>query len=341
MKIKNNNLIQSPLTQFDLLKTDETGLSKAFAYIIGKDPKVLYKFLHYLGIKEKNTEKNFRSISIETEKYNKESGRTDIEIYQQGKFHIIIESKIRGNKIKKEQRIKYSEIFKPDIKNILCFITQVNDYQKISNTDTQIENLSWVEISNILDSKEFLDKGKNTLVYDFLKFIKRGYIMRDQKEILVQDLGDLKEIERFRNFQVYRRDVVYGSPLYFAPYFTQKAKQAEGEGIIYLSKVLGILTLNPKNFDSYLDDLSNFCDDAETRNKWELGIRIDKADKDDENVKDFTYFLLDSPLRLKAPLKKDGTKEKGRGKDWIAAMISKNRCVTFHEFIKRMMEAEI
>ena len=48
MKIKDFNLSQSPLNQFDLLKTDEVGLSKAFAYLLGKNRWVLYKFLHYI-----------------------------------------------------------------------------------------------------------------------------------------------------------------------------------------------------------------------------------------------------------------------------------------------------
>jgi hypothetical protein len=38
-------------------------------------------------------------------------------------------------------------------------------------------------------------------------------------------------------------------------------------------------------------------------------------------------------------LKKDGTNKKGRGKNWIAALIPKNRCVTFEEFTKRLMKA--
>lgn len=335
MKIKDKHLFQSPLNQFDLLGTDEVGLSKAFAFLLGKDRYALYKFLHFIGIEERNSDNNFRNVSIEIEKHNKENGRTDIEIKQEDKFHVIIESKIRNNKIKKEQRIKYSEIFKPGINNILCFITQVNDYQKISDKNIKTINLSWLEIANIFESKDFIVEGKSSLVYDFLKFVKRGYCMRDLKEILVQDLGDLNEIERFKNLLVYRRDVVYGSPLYFAPYFTRKAKQMEGEGISYLSKVLGILTLNPKNINSYVDDLQGFTYDKQILKKWEQGIKFDTEDRD------FTYFFLDTPLKLRTPLKKDGTREKGRGKDWIAAMISKNRCVTFHEFIKRIIETEV
>ena len=33
---------------------------------------------------------------------------------------------------------------------------------------------------------------------------------------------------------------------------------------------------------------------------------------------------------------KDGGNKTGRGKGWIAAMISRNRCIPFKEFIRRM-----
>lgn len=333
MKIKDFNLSQSPLNQFDLLGTDEIGLSKAFAYLLGKEPKVLYKFLHFIGVKENNTSHNYLSTVIEIERY-RDSSRTDIELKQTGKYHVIIESKVKNNKIKNEQRVKYTCCFEPVPQKILCFITGVNNYKKVLNEDIKVINLSWIEIVNLFDTKEFISDERTRIVKDFLSFMKRGYKMREQREILVQDLGDLNEIERFRNCQVYRRDVVYGSPLYFAPYFTRKAKQADGEGIVYLSKILGILTLNPKNISSYLEDLPNFSEDTNLHKKWINGITMDKEDRD------FTYFLLDEPLKLKIPLRKDGTREKGRGKDWIAAMISKNRCVTFHEFIKRINEVE-
>ena len=55
MKIKEKNLRKSPLNQFELLGANEVGLSKAFAFLMGKEPNVLYKFLHYIGISIKNT----------------------------------------------------------------------------------------------------------------------------------------------------------------------------------------------------------------------------------------------------------------------------------------------
>ena len=48
----------------------------------------------------------------------------------------------------------------------------------------------------------------------------------------------------------------------------------------------------------------------------------------------FTYFFLDKPLKLEIPLQKDKGTKKGRGKNWIAAFIPRNRCVTFSELIE-------
>ena len=93
MEIKKNNLPQSPLNQFDLLGSDEVGLSKAFAFLLWKEPKVLYKFLQYIGLSISNTLNAFSSTSIEIEKSRRE-GRTDIEIRQKGEYHLITENSI-------------------------------------------------------------------------------------------------------------------------------------------------------------------------------------------------------------------------------------------------------
>lgn len=212
----------------------------------------------------------------------------------------------------------------------LCFITGINDFSKEIIDNVKIYNLSWIEMGDLFDRRKFQEVK---IVQEFLSFVKKGYNMREQKEILVQDLGRKIEIERYRNNQVYRRDVVFGSPLYFAPYFTRKLKQKEGEGISYLSKILGILTLNSNDIDNYDDELIRFSDNKKLRKRWKEGVKVDTEDK----VR--TYFFLDEPLKLDKALKKDSGRKKGTGKGWIAAMIPKNRCVSFQEFTKRVMDA--
>ena len=51
-----------------------------------------------------------------------------------------------------------------------------------------------------------------------------------------------------------------------------------------------------------------------------------------------TFYFLDTPVKFKIPLQKDGGIKKGRGKGWIAASIPKNRCVSFSMFCKKLAE---
>ena len=328
--IKKSGHPYSILNRFDLLGNDEEALSKAFAFIIGYNSKALFRFLKSIGLPYKNTINNFKEIDIVTEKKRKE-GRTDIEIKSSSVFHIIIESKVRDNKIR-EQRTQYLKAF--DVrckKNILCFITQKRDTNKLITDNIQILHLSWFDIITLFDNREFYN---DVIIIEFLKYIMRSFKMNEQKEILIQDVSDSNEIERFKKHQIYRRNQTFGSPLYFAPYFTNNAKQEEGLGISYLSKILGILTLKPKDIRNFEGDLISFCRDKQIVNNWISGVESN----DQESNEIFTYYFLDKPLRLNKNLLKDGTIKKGRGKGWISAMIPPNRCVTFNEFTKRLME---
>ena len=205
-------------------------------------------------------------------------------------------------------------------------MTQTNDFKLQIEKNIQIRNIGWIEIDNLIDEKTF---ENDQYIQDFKNFIRRGYKMKDQKEILIQDLGDKVELKKFKEFNVYRRNKIYGSPLYFAPYFTRSS--GEIEGITHLSKILGIISAKPSEIPSFVDDLKIFSDSKKNLvNKWIKGIGLDKEKET------FTYFFLDDSIVLNNPLLKDGTNKKGRGKNWIAAMIPPNRCVTFEEFVKRM-----
>ncbi len=50
MRIKSSGRNQSSLKYFDLLGTNEVALTKSFAFLLGHDPRVLFEFLHLLGI---------------------------------------------------------------------------------------------------------------------------------------------------------------------------------------------------------------------------------------------------------------------------------------------------
>jgi hypothetical protein len=328
MEIKKTGSPKSVISLFDLLGNDETALSKAFAFILGKEKDALKEFLKFIGVSKRITDKIFRQVRITTE-YSRNEGRTDIEIEIGKDTHIIIEAKVRKNRVR-QQRTQYLTAFNKSAKEkILVFLTQERDSNKQIAQDVKIINTSWLDVTGLFDQKKFID---NELVFQFLRYVSKNYKMNEQKEILIQDLSDETELQRYREHNLYRRDQTFGTPLYFAPYFTRSANQPEGEGISYLSKILGVLTLVPNEIDNYEIDLRRFKNDNEIVEKWIQGVKLNSAEITDS----LTYYFLDEPVTINENLLKDGGKKKGRGKNWIAAMIPKNRCVTFEEFVRRM-----
>lgn len=328
MIIKLEKTKKTTLNFFDLLGKDEDALSKAFAFVLASGSKAYSEFMKYLGFSYLREKSHFPSVQIEIQKKRKE-GVTDIEIYFEGKYHIIIECKINKNRIMSQRR-KYIPSFNPKVKaKLLCFITQERESNLLNEKGVKVRYFSWLDILDIFDKKVFFE---NRLISEFLKFAQRSYKMKTIREILVQDLGKTKAIDRFKRNNLYVRDETYGNPLYFAPYFTRSSKEPEGEGISYLSKVLGVLTITPGEITLFEDELKNFTDNPSLIDKWLVGV---KADMDIREKR--TYFFLDNPLRLKSPLLKVSMKD---SKKWIGGYIPKNRCVSFDEFIKHMPESE-
>lgn len=328
MILKRAETQKTTYTLLDLLGTDENALSKAFAFLISSDKDCFFQFLHHLDIRVKNTENNFKK-SIVTIQKTRDEGITDIEIIQEDKFHIIVECKIGKGKVDK-QRTQYLTSFDKSVNpKILCILTQLRDNNKQIADNVTIINTSWLEIIELYNNKRFLHKS---LVSDFLKFAIKNYKMRELKEILIQGLGDKTEIIRFNDFRVYRRDQTFGTPIYFAPYFNRGSGQTEG--ITRLSKILGILTLKPNDVENVISDIESFSAEKNVVELWIKGIQHGNDDKDTV----YTYFFLDEPFKFNSPLKKDPGKKKGRGKNWIAANIPKNRCVSFTDFIKHIPE---
>ncbi|VBB45364.1 hypothetical protein TRIP_D300203 [uncultured Paludibacter sp.] len=328
MILKRTDTSKTTYNFFDLLGADEVALAKAFAFLLASDSDCYFQFLRFLGISIKNNYKNYKLATVITEK-KREEGRTDIELIQENNYHIIIECKIGNGKAIK-QRKQYLSAFNPNVKKkIFCILTQQRDTNKQIEEDIVIKNTSWLEIIELFNNKNFIQKK---IVSDFLNFATKNYKMKELKEILIQDLKDRTEIKRFKEFRVYRRPQTFGTPIYFAPYFNRGS--GEIEGITKLSKILGILTFKPDDIENYRSDLESFTTDVNTVNRWIEGINIGNDNKDVA----FTYYFLDEPLTFKKPLKKDGGRETGRGKNWIAAMIPQNRCVSFTDFIKHIPE---
>ncbi|MDA3077950.1 hypothetical protein OFO07_03295 [Campylobacter sp. JMF_06 NA1] len=329
MILKYPNSNSSPYNYFDILGDNENALSKAFAYLISVNQDCFFEFLKLVGIGKTD----YSKYQIEIQK-NRDAGITDIEITDNEKIHIIVECKIKGGKVDK-QRTQYNSVFdKKCEKKILCLLTEIHDSNYSSENDIEVITLSWRDIVDEFDNSKF---SSNELVKNFVQFAERILTM-NTKEILIQDLGDEKEIQRY-NCSVYRTGELHGAPLYFAPYFTKQNK--DGDGIKSLSKILGIITAKPNEIGNFVERFESFFYEKELPNKkeliekWKKGIAI--KNKENEN-KLYTYYFLEEEFSFKNPLKKDGGIEKGRGKNWIAAAIPKNRCVSFTDFLKHIPE---
>lgn len=328
MIIKETGQSYSILNRFSLLGRNEVALSKGFSFVLGKEREAMFTFLRHLGVKLKNTENNYNKIEVEVER-KRDRNRTDIEISFPNRFHIIIECKVRKGKVT-EQRTQYIRNFNTDCpQNILCFITQERDSTTQQVDNVEVTYLGWLEIIDLFTSRKYQNIE---LIKEFCKYAIRTYNMNEQKEILIQDLSDTTEMKRYKEYKVYRRPETFGIPLYFAPHFTRNAKQEEGVGISYLSKVIGTLTMKPSEIVNTSTELSKFSKDEPLRNSWIKGVKLDN----DDII--YTYYFLDEPIKLNKPLQKDPGIKKGRGVGWIAAAIPPNRCVSFKEFTKRMVD---
>lgn len=327
MLIKRPQTEKTSLSILDLLGNNEVALSKAFAFLLATEKDCYYEFLKFLGIKISKGEKKYESVSIDIERSRIE-GRTDIELIQENIYHIIIECKVGNNKIYK-QRTQYLNSFNNVQKKCLCFITRERDTNIEVENGVKIKHTSWLEIIELFNNRKFTDK---LVVNDFLRFAIKNYKMKEIREVLIQDLQNPIEINRFLNYRIYRRFQTFGTPLYFAPYFGRGSGQIEG--ITNLAKVLGIITCKPEEIENFRSDLESFTDSNEIVENWIKGVKYGKENKDIVH----THYFLDESLKFKTPLKKDGGKQKGRGKNWIAAMIPPNRCVSFIDFIKHIPE---
>lgn len=343
--IKQNGTTRMQSNFFHLFGDKETGLTKAFAYVLSTNRKLLFKFLREMGISVNDTDKNFKAIAIETEKVHHEHGRTDIEIKLDGRFHLIIEAKIGTNK-EITQRYRYPEILSKskEKKKVLCFITQTNEHWfAFGDAKISVKNINWLDVDVLMDDRDILE---DPMTNKFHQYLRRFFTMKTQKEILIQDLSIKTEIDKYRTCNLYRRNVIYGSPLYFCPYFTSGAGQIEGEGASYISRVLGIMSFRLCDIDNaqaIKEELDSFCCDIEESRrgalieKWTRGIdeyieEENMITEENEKNKGYSFFFLDNPVKLSGKAMKDSNDSRG----WISRNISQNRCVSFTALLTHM-----
>jgi len=326
VNIKTTHSPISSLNIFDLLGQDEVALSKAFAYVLAREKTAYFAFLRILGLRQHSSQSHYNCLDVTIEK-RRSQGRTDIELRVPRSLHIIIECKIASGRITAQRRQYLSEFDSDASTRVMCYITQERGSHLEFDESIQFRHISWIDIVEMLNSPSFI---RITLIKDFLSFAQRTYRIIHMREILVQDLGNVTEVKRFRQYNVYRRDESFITPLYFAPYFTRNNKAKEPEGITSLSKVLGVLTLNPTKVQNVESDLRAFTKTEQLIQTWRQGIRLGN---EDDNL--YTYFFLDNPVSFARPLMKSHRRE---SRNWIGSLIPKNRCVTFADFVQHIPE---
>lgn len=313
------------LSLFELMGDDETALAKSFAYILSAQKAVYFAFIHLLRLPFRYSDSHYNNLSVKVETSHPE-GRTDIELSVQDNLHIIIECKVREAGIGR-QRTQYLDCFQENANvKVMCFLTQDRGTSLLVNERILFKHISWLDIAEMLNTRAFLSLPP---VQEFLSYAQRHYQVSYMREILIQDLGDATELRRFTDFNVYRRDESYVTPLYFAPHFTRYATGFP-EGISCLSKVLGILTFNPTATQDIRGDLQSYAGDAALVDKWYQGVQLGSQPDTMQ-----TYFFLDNPLKLRKPLRKAHRRNSA---NWIGSSVPKNRCVSFIDFIQHMPE---
>lgn len=124
--------------------------------------------------------------------------------------------------------------------------------------------------------------------------------MNSQKEISIRTIETPIEQERYETYYVFRLQNNQQILPYFAVFHPNK-------GILFVSKILGRLSLTPKEIanSAYLkEQLEPFAEQAFTEHpeemmrKWTAGLRLTKEAGNEEPV---NYVFLDSPLTLPIP----------------------------------------
>ena len=117
-------------TFFELMGIKEDDISFSIGYGFSKIPSFLKSFLKHIEIK---SEFDPDLISIRLQQYEKDKGRTDFEIEQEGVFSVIIESKKGWNFPDQYQLDKYSskpsfQESKSPIKKLVVFTESSKEY---------------------------------------------------------------------------------------------------------------------------------------------------------------------------------------------------------------------
>lgn len=167
----------------------------------------------------------------------------------------------------------------------------------------------------------------------------------ERKKILIQDVSDLIELQRFFGHNIYKRK---DPPLpdtdidFFAPYFTLPAKEAIGKNGIYCYAPILLFFhdtgSNTKNlFAERRKELEEMFGSAFVM-KWEYGLCL----KEEEHETEKTYYFLGEPIWLSEPILKVSPKAEGKQAHTIGIhnWIGHNLVIHMSDFCKDVVQAE-
>ncbi len=154
----------------------------------------------------------------------------------------------------------------------------------------------------------------------------------ERKRILIQDVSDLIELQRFFGHNIYKRK---DPPLadtdidFFAPYFTLTAKEEMGKNGIYCyAPVLLFFCDTGGNTEKLFAERRKALEEmfgSALVMKWEYGLCLDEEERETEK----TYYFLGEPIWLSEPIVKVYPKAEGKQahtigiRNWIGANLVK------------------
>ena len=188
---------------FELLGTKEDDISFSIGYGFSKIPSFLKPFLHHIGIRSKF---NPESISIRLQQYEKEKGRTDFEIEQEGVFSIIIESKKGWNFPNQKQLDQYSS--KPSfikstsrVKKLVVFTESTKEYTDsyfdiTKSNGYEVQVVSYRELHGFLRQSSRLGTNfEKRLTGELLTYLEKIMTMSNKESNLVYVVSLGKKVE--------------------------------------------------------------------------------------------------------------------------------------------------
>ncbi|HAV90077.1 MAG TPA: hypothetical protein DCW44_02230 [Eubacterium sp.] len=173
---------------FQLLGTKENDITKSIAWTMKKCPCFMKNIISEVFDLEINSEE----VLILFQNYDSKAGITDIEIFDNESFHIIIEAKRGWLLPGSEQLTKYSlreEFVKSKVPNkaIISMSECSVEYAKLNLPflevkDIPIKHLSWKRIDEIIDLSRNTSNNEQKKLLEQLKIYLQGVMSMQNKD---------------------------------------------------------------------------------------------------------------------------------------------------------------